>query len=487
MTLNIIPKPNQVDFYGGTVNPAELPVEYHIDDSFGEEKYVLDIQKNKATIISKGEKGRYYAEKTYMQLVSQGDLPLCKIVDEPAYSYRGFMIDSARHMQTVEELKKYILAAAEFRFNIFHWHLCDDQGWRIESEAFPELMEIGAYRDCHGFGSDNGSRYGGYYTKDEIRDIIAFCKELYIDVIPEIDVPGHTTAIIATYPELSCRGEKIPVATNGGIFKDILCPGKEEVYEFCYKLFDEICELFPYGYIHIGGDEAPKARWCSCEKCQAKIKAEGLKDVEELQGYFTNKIIAYLEQVKGRKVLAWNEVLNSGIVTDSAIVCDWMDRKHKCEEYANKGGKIIAEDFYYYYLDYPYGMTPLKKTYGFSPLLEKLTEEGKKNVLGVETPIWTEYVEDFERMCYMCFPRLIACGEAGWTREENKDYKSFRKRLRVYDSKLLSIGVKMADEKEWDPAFYIRAKDIIKRFVSCLNPQAISVALFPNRDEKKDK
>lgn len=487
MTFNVIPKPNKIEFYGGEISAAELPVEYITDESLGEEDYVLDIQKNKATVISKGEKGRHYADITYMQLASEGRLPLCKVTDGPAFPYRGFMIDSARHMQTLDEIKKYIRAAAEFKFNVFHWHLCDDQGWRIESESFPELMEKGAYRDCHGFRSEDARRYGGYYTKDEIREIIAFCKELYIEVVPEIDLPGHTTAIVSTYPHLSCRGEQIPVATDGGIFKDILCAGKEEVYDFCFKLFDEICELFPCEYVHIGGDEAPKARWCSCEKCQAKIKEENLKNEEELQGYFANRIIDYLEKEKGKKVFAWNETLNSGLVRNTAIICDWMDKNGKCEEYANNGGKIIAEDFYHYYLDYPYGMTPLKKTYGYKPLMEKLNEEGRKNVLGVEAPIWTEYVEDFDRMCYMCFPRLIACGESGWTKEENKDYKSFRERLLAYEGKLLSIGVRMADESEWDPGLKIRIKDILKRIKDCLNPQAISVALFPNRDEKKDK
>ncbi len=486
MTLNVVPMPNKVKYYGGTLKSKEVGIAYITDEKLGEEAYTVSIQEGNIVVTSSTAKGRFYADKTVGQLLAHDEVPLCRIEDEPAFAYRGFMIDSARHMQTVDEIKKYILAAAEFKFNVFHWHLCDDQGWRIESETFPELTEIGAWRDCHGFGSDNGSRYGGYYTKDEIRDIVAFCKENFIEVIPEIDMPGHTTALVATYPWLSCRGEKIAVKTDGGIFKDILCPGKEEVYEFCFKLLDEVCELFPYDGFHIGGDEAPKARWCSCEKCQAKIKEEGLKDVEALQGYFTNRITQHLE-AKGKRVFAWNESLNSGIAKNSLIICDWMDRSGKCEEYANNGNKIIAEDFYHYYLDYPYGMTPLKKTYGFSPYLEKLTDEGKKNVLGVETPIWTEYVEDFARMCYMCFPRLIACGESGWTREENKNYKSFRERVKAVEGKLLSIGVTMADESEWDPSPFIRAKDIVWRWIRCLNPEAISVFLFPNRDEKKDK
>lgn len=481
MTINVIPKPNKIHYRGGLLDPREYGIAYVTDENLGEEAYKIRIEEKNIVVTSKGDKGRYYADITLEKILSEERVPLCTIEDEPAFSYRGFMIDSARHMQTIEELKKYISAAAEFKFNVFHWHLCDDQGWRIESEAYPELMVKGAYRDCHGFGSVDAREYGGYYTKAEIRDIIDFCKERYIEVVPEIDMPGHTTALISTYPWLSCRGEQIPVATNGGIFRDVLCPGKEEVYEFCFKLLDEICELFPAPYLHIGGDETPKSRWCNCEKCQQKIKEEGLKDVEELQGYFTNRIMDFLES-KGKQVLAWNETLNSGIVKDTAIICDWMDRTNKCEEYANKGGKIIAEDFYFYYLDYTYGITPLKKTYSFSPLLEKLTEEGRKNVLGVETPIWTEHIEDFERMCYMCFPRLIACGESGWTREENKDYQSFRERVKTYDEALRIMGVKMAHEREWDPTLLVRAKEGLKRLKDILNPQAIMVTLFPNKE-----
>lgn len=483
MTVDIIPMPNKIEYHGGEICPSELPVEYRTDENLGEEDYILDIGKTKITIIFKNEKGRYYAEKTFRKLSEKGTLPLCRITDSPAYSYRGFMIDSARHMQTVDEIKRYIAAAAEFKFNIFHWHLCDDQGWRIESESFPELMQKGAYRDCHGFGSADARAYGGYYTKEEIRDVIAFCKERFIDVIPEIDMPGHTTAMISTYPWLSCRQEQIPVETRGGIFKDILCAGKDEVYDFCYRILDEVCELFPCDYIHIGGDEAPKARWCNCEKCQAKIKAEGLKNEEELQGFFANKIISYLKEQKGKKVLAWNESLNSGILKNTTIICNWMDRKHKSEEYANNGGKIIAEDFYNYYLDYPYGMTPLKKTYSFSPLLKKLNETGRKNVIGVETPIWTEYIEDFERMCYMCFPRMVACGESGWTNEESKNYESFKKRFASYSKMFSELGIKPADEKEWDPPFNVRIRDVSNHLKKSLSPEAIKVALFPNKDE----
>ncbi len=482
MTLNIIPKPNNIEFFGGEVWAKELPVTYETNENFGDEKYVLEIGKEGIKIVSKGEKGKYYAKLTLDQIVERGKAPCCRIIDEPAFSYRGFMIDSARHMQTVDELKRYISAAAKYKMNVFHWHICDDQGWRMESKKYPRLNEVGSWRECHGFGSENKEKYGGYYTESEMKEIIAFCGERYIDVIPEFDIPGHTTAVIASYPELSCRGDQIAVETVGGIFRDILCAGKEEVFDFCFGVIDEICEIFPGSFIHIGGDEAPKARWCNCKDCQKRIKEEKLGSEEELQGYFVNRIVAYLKQ-KGKTAIAWNESLNSGILDKDTIICDWMDRQHKSEEFANNGGRIIIEDFYHYYLDYVYGMTPLKKTYTYNPYLEKLTPQGRKNVLGVEAPIWTEYVEDFDRMSYMCFPRLIAVAESGWTDRINSDYKSFRIRVRNEKDFLATLGITLCDEKEWDPSAFVRMGETFKHLKKSLTPAAIKVALFPNKDE----
>ncbi len=482
MILNVIPQPNTVEFYGGECWLDDNKVTYKTNEFYPDEYYCIEITDGETIITTKGEKGRYYAHLTLEQINEAGKAPICKIIDLPAYSYRGFMIDSARHMQTLDEIKAYISAAARFKFNTFHWHLCDDQGWRIEIEKYPMLNIKGSYRYGHGFGNPRMEKYGGYYTKDEIREIVEFCKERYIDVIPEVDMPGHTVAVLASYPELSCRGKEIATEMKGGIFKDILCAGNDDVFDFCFGVLDEVAELFPGEYVHIGGDEAPKARWCACPKCQKRIKDEGLKNEEELQGWFANKIIAYLE-TKGKKAFAWNESLNSGILNNNTIICQWMDNNHKSEEYANKGGKIIVEDFYHYYLDYEYGMTPLKKTYTFSPMLEKLETEGRRNVLGVEAPIWTEYVEDFDRMSYMCFPRLIAVAETGWTNEKHKDYESFKARVKNQNNFLLSLGIRMADESVWDPNLSVRRKIMTDRLKSILDPDMISATLFPNRND----
>ncbi len=480
--MNIIPKPNFIQVFSGECWLKDNKTTYFTDEKMKDEAYIIEIRDGETVITANGEKGKYYAQLTLTQLEEAGKTPLCKIEDEPAFPYRGFMIDSARHMQTIDEIKAYITAAASYKMNVFHWHLCDDQGFRIESEKYPELNKIGSYRKCHGFKSKVMEPYGGYYTKDEIRDVIAFCKEKFIEVIPEIDMPGHTSAIIATYPELSCRNEKIDVVTEGGIFRDILCAGKDKTLDFCYGLLDEIIELFPGEYIHIGGDEAPKARWCECADCQKRIKDEKLENEEQLQGWFTQKIIAYLRE-KGKKAICWNESLNSGLIgKDDSIICNWMDKKNACADFANKGGKVIAEDFYHYYLDYEYGMTPLKKTYEYNPCFDGLNSEGEKNIIGVETPIWTEYVEDFDRMSYMCFPRLIAVAESGWTRNSEKNYKDFVVRAENQREYLASLGIKQADRKCWDPGIGERIKISLGRLKSILNPHAILVFLFPNKN-----
>ncbi|MBQ8027901.1 MAG: beta-N-acetylhexosaminidase [Clostridia bacterium] len=467
--LNIIPKPNFIKEYSGKTKLNEEKIIFKTNNSFLDETYEIEITKERITVTAKTEKAKHYAIVTLRQLKDEsGFVPCLKITDFPRFSYRAFMIDSARHMQTIDEIKTYIQAASELKFNYFHWHLCDDQGFRIESHSFPELNVVGSFRNGWGFGNKNTEKYGGFYTKEEIKDVVAFCKERFIEVIPEIDMPGHTKAILATYPELSCRGEKIEVETRPGIHEDIMCAGKEETFDFCFRLLEEVMELFPCEYFHIGGDEAPKKRWDSCPHCQKRIKEENLADSEKLQGYFVNRIVSFVES-KGKKAIAWNESLNSDMLSKSVIVSDWMDKTHKCEPFANEGGKLIIEDFYHYYLDYPYGMTPLKKTYTFNPYIEGLNEKGRANVIGVETPIWTEFVEDFEKLCQMCFPRMMAVAETGWTTEENKNYRLFKKNCEAKRAYLASKGIVMTESSKWDPLAYRKAIDLInhyKRFVT---------------------
>ena len=471
--LNIIPKPNYIAVTGAERPYSEKDIRTVRSDLLGDEEYYLEITKEKIEITAKTEKGFFYARQTLKQLSFLKEaVPCLYIKDKPRYPYRAFMIDSARHMQTVDEIKTYIEAAALFKFNVFHWHLCDDQGFRIESEEFPQLNAHASWRNGHGFGSKNTDRYGGYYTKAQIKEVVEFCSERFIDVIPEIDMPGHTIAILSSYPSLSCRKKEIPVETRPGVHKDIMCAGREETFDFCFKLLDEVSTLFPYEYFHIGGDEAPKDRWNECPDCQRRIREENLKDAEQLQGYFVNRIVKHMQE-KGKKCIAWNESLNSGMLDKDVVVADWMDKENRSQKRANAGGKIIVEDFFSYYLDYPYGMTPLEKTYRFDPNLEGLDETGKSNVIGVETPIWTEFVEDFDRLCYMCFPRMMAVSEIGWTDAARKNYQSFEERAEKMRALLAETGVSMALRERWNPKGIDRLHDLINHYKRFLTKEGI--------------
>ena len=484
MSVSILPRPKRILLLGGSRPLSHEQIEYLDDPALPPEGYALTVCEVGAQIRFADARGRFYAEQTLSQLRREdGSVPLVRIEDAPRFSYRAFMIDSVRHMQTVEEIKTYIEAAARFKFNVFHWHLCDDQGWRMESERFPRLNEIGSFRSGAGFGSDDETPYGGYYTKDEIREILAFCEARCIEVVPEIDMPGHVLAVLASYPELSCTGGPFKVETKPGIFKDILCAGKEETFNFCFGILEEVMELFPGKYLHIGGDEAPKQRWEACPDCKARMQMEGLPDGEALQGYFVNRIASFLKQ-HGRTPIAWNESLNSGMLSNEVVIADWMDKAHRCEAFANDGGKIILEDFFHFYLDYPYGMTPLRKTYGFDLLQSRLTETGRANVLGVETPIWTEFVADFKRLCYLCFPRMLAVAELGWSPQEALNRRSFAQRAEAQRSWLESIGIRMAPRSHWDPRGPLRLGGVAQHYKTFLTPQTIRSWL--RHDEEKE-
>lgn len=483
---NIIPAVRSYKEFGGKRRYDEKEIKYVTNESFLDETYLIEIDKDNFTVTAKTERGFFNAKKTLEFITdSDGYVPYVRVYDFPRFSYRAFMIDSCRHMQSMDELKAFIEAASKLKYNYFHWHLSDDQGYRIESEVFPLLNKVGSWRKCEGFAKTGTEPYGGFYTKEQIAEIVEFCRQRYIEVIPEIDLPGHTTSILASYPELSCTGKDIEVKTVHGIFKDILCAGNEDVYDFCFKLIDEVSQLFPCRYFHIGGDEAPKARWEKCEKCQAAIKRENLQNEEQLQGYFTKRICSYLKS-KGKIPMCWNESLNSGLIEKDVIINDWMDFKHKSEDFANGGGKIIIEDFFSFYLDYPYGKTPLKKTYCFNPVLKRLNSAGRDNILGVEAPIWTEFADTFERLCYLSFPRLAAIAETGWTGEENRSYKSFLKRAKDFEKTLLSLGIKQADPKYWNPKGTNKLKDISRLYYKKLSPKTLKWLLKPEENNLED-
>lgn len=419
------------------------------------ESYRITVDGSGVTIEGAHEKGLYYGELTLKQLMLnyRGCLPYMYVFDEPEYEYRGFMIDSCRHFFTVEEIKKMIDAAALFKFNKFHFHLSDDQGFRVEIESYPLLTSVGSVRPSSDFGRGENDKtpYAHYYTKAELRDIVEYCRQRHIEVIPEFNIPGHSTAVIAAYPELSCTGEKLEPKTTAGIFNDILCAGNEETLKLIYSVIDELCEIFTGKYFHIGGDEAPKIRWNKCPKCQHKAEELGLNNMEELHGRLVNEVAAYLKK-KGKKAICWNEAIRGGnIDKDNVTVALWLDKTKKSVEWANGGNPIIAENFNPYYMDYPYGTHPLRSVYNFDPKkIRGLTSLGAASVKGVESPVWTEYIRDFEKLSYLCFPRWMAVAETGWNGAEKASYREFTKNAEFYCDILKGMGINTAPKEEWD-------------------------------------
>jgi len=401
-------------------------VSYKPDETLGNESYRIESAENGITVYSGDPAGKFYAEQTLKQIeyFSDGKIPCLKIDDSPRKSYRGFMMDCCRHFFTVEEIKKQIDVAAALKLNRFHWHLTDDQGWRLEIKKYPLLTEIGSVRTQT---RGDGKRIEGFYSAEDAAEIVAYCKERFIEVVPEFDMPGHFTAAIAAYPHLGCTGRQIKVSEQFGIHCEIACAGKESTLEFIYGVLDEILELFPFEYIHIGGDEALKYRYLDCPDCQKAIEQNGLKDEEELQSFFLNKVIAYLNS-KGRKAIVWNDGTYGGNLKGDFAVQYWKatDKGKKAvEELVNGGKEIIYSPFTSMYFDYPYGLTPLKKAYNY---VEE--ENFSKNIIGTEATVWTEYLENIGKWEDHAYPRLFACAERAWS--EKTDYKGFLTCLKNY-------------------------------------------------------
>ncbi|MEG1536426.1 MAG: beta-N-acetylhexosaminidase [Clostridia bacterium] len=415
------------------------------DDNFSvdgnsAESYRLEITQDGVVVTSACRAGVFYAFVTLIQLASAYDnnLPCAVIEDKPQYSYRGFMMDVGRYFYSVDEIKKLVDLCALHKINIFHWHLTEDQGWRIEIKKYPLLATKGGWRTHTNF---NCKKHGGFYTQTEIKDIVAYCHARQIEVIPEIDMPGHMQAAISCYPYLSCFDRDLPVATHWGVKHDILCAGKDATYRFVYDVLDEIIELFDSKYIHIGGDEAPKMRWEICPNCQAKMKAAGLENCDQLQAYFMNKIAQYLSS-KGKTAIMWNEIYPSGTVGGDITWQIWhFDNKEKLKDIVDdcnaKSRKVIYSFSGSTYLDLPYKMVPVERTYKMSPELDGLNPQ---NMLGVEAPLWTEYVPTYRKAIYMTIPRLGSLSELMWSPIGGRLFSDWRNRLDGYNKFLAKQG-----------------------------------------------
>lgn len=362
------------------------------------------------------------------------------------FEYRGFMLDSVRHMQSIEEIKKLIDALKVLKINKLHWHLTDDQGWRFESERFPVLNTAAAVRPYSDFGKtyEDGA-YGRVYTKAEMKEIVSCCAEKGIEVIPEFDIPGHTSALLSAIPSLSCTGENVKIKTHQGIFKDVLCLSKEETYNTVTAIIDEFLEIFPGKYFHIGGDEAPSESWEACPCCQKYMKEHGIENYAQYQNCFMNRIVDYLES-KNRHCIVWNDSAKGGNLDKRAIIQYWKESPKPSVRFLNEGGKAILSPFSYCYFDYDYNITPLNRTYSLKADLPGLTDKGRQNILGIEGTVWTEYITENTQLERLVFPRLIAVSRLALG-ESSKPYKEFLNDVHSIQKQLDNIS--FCDEKLW--------------------------------------
>ena len=436
----------------------------------GDGAYKLKIDKSGIKISASSDVGAFYAVQSLRQLVpvefeanksslNSIQLPYLEIEDQPNFAYRGMHLDVSRHFFDVDFIKKYIDAIAMLKMNTFHWHLTDDQGWRIEIKSFPKLQEVAAFRDetLIGHYSDqphqfDGKRYGGFYTHEDIKEVVAYAKERFVTVIPEIEMPGHAQAAIAAYPELGCKGKATDVATKWGIFETIYC-SKDSTFEFLETVLDEVMMLFPSTYIHIGGDEAPKTQWKSCFNCQQRIASEGLIDEHELQSYFIKRIEAHLNK-NGRQIIGWDEILDGGLAPN-ATVMSWRGMEGGIKA-AKAGHKVIMTPtshayFDYYQSEHPEeplaigGYLPLDKVYHFNPIPKDLDEDQASLIWGVQGNLWTEYISTEEKAQYMILPRMMAMSEVAWSQPERKDYLDFAQRVEAYLPRLDAMGYHYAN------------------------------------------
>lgn len=425
------------------------------DDIEGEEGYCLEVGAKQITITGKTTAGIYYGIKTLDQLLvgdgGSGEkrcLAAVKIVDRPRFEYRALMLDPARHFVPVKDVKRYIDQMAKFKFNVLHLHLTDDQGWRIEIKKYPLLTEIGSKRK----ETDGDKRpHGGFYTQDQMKELIAYAAERHIEIIPEIDVPGHSVAAIAAYPWLTCLNP-VEVRTTAGVSKDLLCGGNEKVYEFYSGVLDELCTLFPSAKFHLGGDEAPLDHWKQCKKCQAFMKAKGFGREQQLMSYFFYRMNEVLVK-HGKTPLFWYELDVPDYPANTVTYAwRWGLTPKVIERSRELGCKVICAPGEYAYLDYPqwagdmpevnWGMpvTPLRKVYEFDPGYGLLREQ-QAHIIGVEATLWGECIKNIDRAFYMTFPRALAVAEAGWSVMENRDWESFKQRMFPLLSDLMRDGV----------------------------------------------
>ncbi len=434
---------------------GSITLQIGASSDLGDEGYTLDSSARGVTIKANTARGLFYGVQTLRQLLpaavmgastathEKWTVPAVSITDKPRFPWRGMHLDVGRHYFPVKDIKKYIDLIAFYKMNTFHWHLTEDQGWRLEIKKYPRLTEVGSIRaESPKRGNRNqgdGKQYGPFfYTQDDVREIVAYAASRHITVVPEIELPGHSLAALVAYPDLGCTGGPYKVRTRWGVEPDIYCAGNEKVFAFLEDVLDETLDLFPSEFIHIGGDEAPKQRWDACPKCQARIEAEGLHNSHELQSYFIRRIETYLNE-KGRRLIGWDEILEGGLAPNASVM-SWRGVNGGIAA-AKQGHDVVMSPVAYCYFCLCQGKNrskepegfgqylPTKKVYSFEPIPGELSADQAKHVLGAQGNVWTEFIRDYPLVEYMAVPRMIALSEVVWSSKEEKDYDNFVARL----------------------------------------------------------
>jgi len=415
------------------------------------EGYRIEISNRGVTIEASAPNGLFYGVQTLIQMMppdakklNKIKLQMAQIVDYPRFDWRGLHLDVCRHFMPKEFVLKYIDYMSMHKLNTFHFHLTEDQGWRIEIKKYPLLTEVGSKRDETLIGSGRSSNqydgipHSGFYTQEDIKEIVEYAAKRYVNVVPEIEMPGHALAALASYPHLGCISGPYKVATRWGVFDDVMCAGKESTFEFIEDVLEEVLALFPSQYIHIGGDECPKKRWIECPLCQERIKQEGLKDEHELQSYFIQRAERFLNS-KGRKLIGWDEILEGGLAPNAAVM-SWRGVEGGIAAAKQSHYVVMTPGSHCYFDHYQAdpqtqplaigGFTPLEKIYSYEPVPETLTQEEARFIMGAQGNVWTEYMKTTSHVEFMVYPRAAALSEVVWSAKGERDYNEFLKRLR---------------------------------------------------------
>ena len=454
------------------------------DDSLSPEAYTMDISESEIVIRSSDKIGAYYAFQSLRQLsrfeLGGREVECCSIVDAPKYKWRGLELDESRHFWGKDNVKHLLDQMFMVKLNVFHWHLTDDTGWRIEIKKYPKLTEIGSVRKGTQVGGWHSKEmineeYSGFYTQEDIKEIIAYAMERGIMIVPEIDFPAHSAAALASYPYLACREIETEVPGYfGGFIPEFvhknfswnrtLCLGKDKVIEFIFDVIDEVCDLFPAPYFHIGGDETPINEWKKCPHCQKVIKENNLENEYGLQGWLNNKVLEHLK-TKGKQLIGWNEVLKTKNIDKSVIAQYWTPQRDKnAEKHANTGGSIILSNHQSFYFDMPYAMYPVSCTYNYSPEKFGIKKESLPNVLGYEGELWTEWIGTVERLQLLSHPRMEALSEVAWSPNKVRSFSEFARVFDEHKPLLEKMGIVYASNGVSMPKGLIHRSKIKKLF-----------------------